>query len=352
MTQRPYPIRYWEAPQSDAVGDTTEQFLEQLEGPTWVYFPGADHTRCRVISTLLHGNEPSGLHALHRWILANDTPATDLYCFLGSVEAAKRPPRFHYRMLPGRRDLNRCFRPPYNDEEGLVAADLLHRITSVKPEAVIDIHNTSGAGPSFAIGTTLRSEHVRIAALFTERLIITDLKMGALMDYEQAGCPITTIECGGAHDPQAHALAYEGFKRFALKPNLFDTGEPLAELDLYKHPIRVELIKGSEISYADEPVTGTDLTLHHDVERHNFGLVSKGTRLGWLGPKGLDVLVARDAQGHDHVEHYFELGGNCLTTRQELKLFMITTNASIALSDCLFYLVPINEPDHFIRAGV
>lgn len=351
MTLTPYPIHYWEAPHSDEIGDTVEQFLEQLEGPTWIYFPGEDHNRCRVVVTLLHGNEPSGLHAVHRWILSNETPATDLYCFLGSVEAAKRSPRFYHRMLPGKRDLNRCFRPPYNDEEGLVAADLLHRINSVQPEAVIDIHNTSGAGPSFAIGTELKAEHFVICSLFTERLIITDLRLGALMDYEEADFPITTIECGGAHDPHAHALAYEGFRRFALTPQLFINAQQHKGIDLYKHPIRVELIKGAEIAYANHVVDGADLTLHQDVERYNFGQVAKGTNLGWLGPRGLESLVARDAQGYDHVQHFFELQDGCLITLQDLKLFMITKNASIALSDCLFYLVPINEPDHFLKGA-
>ncbi len=351
MTDQPYPIHYWEAPHSDEIGETIEQFLEQLEGPTWFYFPGTDHNRCRVVSTLLHGNEPSGLHALHQWILSNETPAVDLYCFLGSVDAAKRPPIFHHRMLPGKRDLNRCFRPPYNDDEGLVAADLLHRINSVQPEAVIDIHNTSGAGPSFAIGTELKAEHFTLGSLFTERLIVTDLNLGALMDYQGGGFPITTIECGGAHDPQAHALACEGFRRFALLPTLFDRNQSLSSMDLYKHPIRVELIKGSEIAYANTASSMADLTLHQDVERYNFGLVDKGTNLGWLGPKGLASLVARDAQGRDHVQHYFSDQQGSLVTRQDLKLFMITKNTEIALSDCLFYLVPINEPDHFVEHG-
>lgn len=341
--QRPYPIYYWEAPQSDQVGETIAQFLEQLEGPTWIYCPGRDHNRCRVVSTLLHGNEPSGLHALHRWIHANEIPATDLYFFLGAVDAAKYSPRFQHRMLPGQRDLNRCFRPPYNDAQGLIAADLLHRITSVKPEAVIDIHNTSGAGPSFAVSTRLTPEHLRISTLFTERHIVTDLNMGALMDYDQAGCPITTIECGGAHDPHAHTLACDGLRRFALTQQLFDPNEPLPTPAIFQHPLRLELIKGAEIGYADQPLPGTDLTLYSDVERYNFGTVNQGTHLGWLGPKGLQVLVARDAQGYNHVARYFTLQDHQLLTRQPLKLFMITKNADIALSDCVFYLVPISE---------
>lgn len=350
MNQETYPIHFWEAPDSGEIDETIEQFLEQLEGPTWIYIPGKDHSRCRVVITLLHGNEPSGLHAVHRWLLSDEVPATDLYCFLGAVKTAQHPPRFHHRMLPGERDLNRCFRPPFNDPQGLIAADLLHRINSVQPEAIIDIHNTSGAGPSFALGTKLMPEHFSLCSLFTERLIITDLKLGSIMEHDLENCPITTIECGGAHDPHAHALAYEGFRRFAKKPHLFDRPDVNKEIDLYKHPIRVELIEGSEIAYAANHINGADLTLHSDVERYNFGSVPSGTELGWLGPRGLSSLVARDAQGRDHILHYFDTSEEeCLVTKQDLKLFMITKNASIAMADCLFYLVPITEPDHFFQ---
>ena len=347
MNQATYPIQYWEAPCSEMVGETVEQLLEQLSGPTWFYFPGEDHTRCRVAVTLLHGNEPSGLHAVHQWIRSSQTPATDLYCFIGSVAAAKGPPLFQHRMLPDRRDLNRCFRPPYNDQDGLIAADLLHRISSVQPEAVIDIHNTSGTGPSFAICTKLLPEHIALGSLFTERLIVTDLRLGALMEYEDGDFPITTIECGGAQDQQAHNLAWQGFEAFALKPQLFHAPHEHHQTDLYKHPLRVELIKGMDIAYANQPIADADLTLCEDVEQFNFGQVKKGTQLGWLGPQGLDTLMARDAQGYDHIQHYFEARDNCLLTLQDLKLFMITKNAFIARTDCLFYMVPINEPDHF-----
>ena len=114
---------------------------------------------------------------MHQWILINETPVTDLYCFIGSVSAAKHPPPgyFHHRMIPGKRDLNRCFRPPYNDEEGVVAADLLHRITSVQPEAVIDIHNTSVQAHPSPFARELNPKHFAIGSLFTHRLIITDL---------------------------------------------------------------------------------------------------------------------------------------------------------------------------------
>ncbi len=335
-----YPIRYWENPDQAEIADSVSNFLEQLDGPTWIYLQGQDSTRCRVVTTLLHGNEPSGLHALHQWLSSDHQPAVDLYCFVGSVDAARAAPGFHYRQLPGARDLNRCFRPPFNDEQGQIAADLLHRICGVRPEAVIDVHNTSGAGPSFAVACDNRPAHKSVSMLFTPRLIITDIRLGALMEIEE-DFPVTTIECGGAHDPRAHALAWDGFKQFALRKQLFNSEVESGEMDIYRHPMRVELFAGCAISFAAAADPAADLTLHTDIEGFNFGAVPAGTALGWLGEQGLSCLVVRDSHGSDHTLRFFADEEGVLVTRQSLKFFMITKDINIAKADCLFYLVPL-----------
>lgn len=343
LNNETYPIHYWEAPVAAEIGATVSEFLEQLQGPTWIYIPGHDHSRCRAITTLLHGNEPSGLYAVHAWLRHSETPKTDLYFFVASVNTAQQPPGFHHRMLPGHRDLNRCFRPPYTDAEGSIAADLLHRLCAVQPEAVLDIHNTSGSGPSFAVAANADPRHIALTALFTRHLIIVDLKLGALMEFEEGDFPVTTIECGGCHDPQAHQLAIDGVRRFALKNDLYDSDSMAAKLVIYEHPIRIELIEGADVVYADHAINGSDLTLQSDVEHYNFGETPAYSALGWLGPRGMSCLTARDVTGREHIGHYFEMHDNQLITRQPLRLFMITKNPDIAMSDCLFYLVPRDE---------
>ena len=162
----------------------------------------------------------------------------------------------------------------------MVAADLIHRLCAVQPEAVLDIHNTSGSGPSFAVVVNTDPHHIALTSLFTRHLVITDLRLGAIMEYEEADFPITTIECGGCHDPHAHQLAIQGVRRFALKADLFDADSIASNLVIYKHPLRVELIDGAEIAYADQAIKGPDLTLHSDVERYNFGEVPAQSVLG------------------------------------------------------------------------
>src|SRR5688572_2241480 len=43
---------------------SAEAWLGELQGPTAVRVPGRDGARLRVVSGLLHGNEPSGLRAI------------------------------------------------------------------------------------------------------------------------------------------------------------------------------------------------------------------------------------------------------------------------------------------------
>jgi hypothetical protein len=92
--------------------------------------------------------------------------------------------------------------------------------------------------------------------------------------------------------------------------------------------------------YAAAPVASADLTLSPDADQHNFDPVSPEEPLGWLGPRGLDALRVRDRSGRDLRAELFEARGRRLHTRHALDLLMVTTDAAIARSDCLFYAVP------------
>ena len=96
---------------SEILGDSYLDFLQQLGGPAWFTVKGRDTSRRRVIVTLLHGNEPSGLKAVHALLSQEIVPATDL----GILVAGRILPcvkTLTHRYIPGERDLNRCFKPP------------------------------------------------------------------------------------------------------------------------------------------------------------------------------------------------------------------------------------------------
>ncbi|NHN39840.1 succinylglutamate desuccinylase [Pseudomaricurvus alcaniphilus] len=327
------------------LGRSPDEFLQKLENSTLIRVDGRDRSRTRALATLLHGNEPSGFLALHKWLLQQQTPAVNLVCFIGSVLAAKLAPGFSYRQLPGGRDFNRCFKQPFDGIEGQTAAALLDILHEAQPEALVDIHNTSGTGPSFAISVRNDGAHQALATLFTERLIITDLKLGALMEYSERDVPTVTIECGGAQDEHAHQTAYEGLLRFVngeriLQPEKADWG-----LEVLTNPVRIEIEAEASLAYELQPAVNADITLFPDIEHLNFGVVSPETQLGWVGPQGLDCFVAVDGRRRDIRHKLLRVEAGKLYPAQPFKAFMITTNPTIAKSDCLFYAVsPRGEP--------
>ena len=89
------PIDVRELKAADTIPENPLAFLESLSGATAWRIPGRDRSRCRVVTTLLHGNEPSGLLAVHSWLRAGIQPAVDALCVVANVEAAGLHPRLH-----------------------------------------------------------------------------------------------------------------------------------------------------------------------------------------------------------------------------------------------------------------
>jgi hypothetical protein len=331
------PIPRWEAPTPQDVGPTVEDFLMKLGEPTFLWLPGLDATRTRAVSTLLHGNEPSGVRALHRWIREGHQPQVNLLCFIGAIEAALTEPRFSHRCAPEGKDLNRRFRSPFEGKEGAIAQAMLQELHRTQPEALIDLHNTSGRSPAYGVSTLNREIQETLTGVFCDHLIVTDLRLGTLMEATEYDWPTVTIEAGGAKDPQADELAFRGLTRYALAKDFSDCSSPVT---VHQHPIRVELQEDATVAYSHAPVPDVDLTLPPNVDRLNFGLWSRQKRLGWVGKRGLEILWAKNAMGQNLSAAIFSVHNGELRLAHPSRLLMVTTNPEIAQSDCLFYILP------------
>ena len=326
-------------PLAGEIGSNVEQFLQYLGGPACVFLEGDDKSCTRAFVTLLHGNEPSGAIALFRWLKSTQRPAVNIVCIVGSVVAALESPGFSHRMLPGARDLNRCFRPPFDDSQGELAEEILEILRMHHPEAVIDMHNTSGSGPSFGVCTHMDRQHDALVSIFTQRLIVSNLSLGALMDISEHSYPTVTVEVGGRLDEEAHELAYEGLCRYFKADTVLAQEDKDWGLELLCNPIRLELNEGVSLTYAEQAHKGYDITLTSDIEHHNFGTVSADTHLGWADAPERKLFSALDSNGRCAVSQLVRVAQGRLYAAQPLKLFMITNNAAIAQSDCLFYAV-------------
>ena len=330
---------YYHNPSQNDLGHHVEDFLAKVATPVCLTQQGVDTTRTRAIVTLIHGNEPSGVRAVYEWFKSGRKPAVNVVCIVASVEAALLSPLFTHRMLPGERDVNRCFFSSLHDKSGRLAEEILTVLKHYKPEAVVDIHNTSGSGPAFGVVMHHDLTHESLVSNFAQRMLVTQLRLGALMEISEDLFPTVTIECGGREDEEADEIATEGVFRYlttadVLRPLSADWG-----MDILYNPVRLELREGCNVCYADRPQPDADLTLSVDIEHKNFGTVPKGTFLGWVGEQGLDVLVAKSADDRCVVSALVFVENGKLLTAQDLKLFMVTTNPEIAKMDCLFYAV-------------
>lgn len=331
-------------PEPDSIAETPEQFLGNLNAPTIIHQSGFDSNRTRVITTLLHGNEPSGIKAVHRWLKSKRKPATDVVFIIPSVQVALHEELYKHRVLPGKRDLNRCFKAPYQiDEQGKLAHKILEVLTHYQPEAVIDMHNTSGAGPAFAVSVSEDKNNLALCSLFTNHLIITTLKLGALMEISEFLYPTITLECGGRLQNRAHQVAWNGIKKFLTVDNVFDTSQ-IENVDIAYNPFRVELQPESSITYAEQIQADATLTLPPTVEQLNLGITKADTFLGWTNSDKLsDVFVVDTDHKTQMINSIFNIENNQLLSKTDLKLFMVTTNPKIAKTDCLCYCVKVEK---------
>ena len=112
---------------------------------------------------------------------------------------------------------------------------------------------------------------------------------------------------------------------------------------VHHHPVRVELVPGCHVAYNAAPDPKADLTLRPDVDTHNFSIIRAGQLVAWLGPRGLAGLRVHGEDQRDRAAEFFDAMGHELRAKADFRPLMVTTNAAIAESDCLFYAVLLDE---------
>ncbi len=326
-------------PGPDIIGENPILFLQNLGSPAWITIDGEDTSRQRTIVTLLHGNEPSGLKAIHRLLKQRIKPATNVGIFIASVNAALHPPYLSHRYLPDERDLNRCF-GVYSDDasnQEKLASALVKTLNRYQPEAIIDTHNTSANSVPFAVAISATENFKQLTSIFTSRLIVLDQQLGTLIE-QPVGCPVVTVEFGAFADPDADKLAYDCLYQFLTQEQLY-VGET-NQLQTLVHPLRLEIDEDVALHYSASVQDSNATTIFNTIDQLNFQRIEAGTSLGWPGPDGLKPFRVRDSKGNDLCQKLFSSQSGFIETRVPMTIFMATTDPFIAKKDCLMYLCP------------
>ncbi len=315
--------------------DTPEEWLTQLHDSTVIEIKGKNTDQWRVISTLIHGNEPSGLLAVFRLLKQQLIPETNVAIIISSVRAARHAPVFTQRFIPGEFDLNRRFGYfDCHDRVTELAKHITEYIRGLCPQFVADLHNTSGNGPAFAVSISDHIDVRKMASLFTSEMVVTQLVVGSLME-QNFNCPIVTIECGGAKEVASHDTAYKGLISLVTEPDIFSMDPP--DIHVICHPVRIKAHEGISLCYGMDKTDEVDITLISDIEKLNYQVTEAGTELAWLDRSLRDCLTAINDHGEEVIEALFEIVNGRLTAKRNLRVFMATERADIALSDCIFY---------------
>ena len=344
------------------IPDKPLEFLKSLKGLTVYDIEGVNTKKIRIITTLIHGNEPSGLIACHLWLRSKERPATNVRIIFCNPEAAKIKPYFTNRYLSQNDDLNRFFsiashlsledaRAQLQSSPVIYRAKQILQLISGKQndpvthaighiEAILDLHNTSGSSPAFAVSVNSDIEHKQLAEFFTNNMIKTTLPVGAIME-QPFKVPIVTIECGGADQNKSHQVATIGLQNFFDTVSLFKRKS--SKVKVRNKPLRIKLINDASVGFSNHPLQTNDVTLRADIENLNNGETPAGEFIGWNIDNSDLLFSAIDADDNDQINHLFEVRGECIYTRVEMQFYMATNLAEIATKDCLFYITLIEK---------
>lgn len=313
------------------------EILNSIGGPFVVLIPGIDNSRTRVISALIHGNEPSGYFGMLNWLKLKKTPQTNTYFLVSGVGAALTKPYFTNRVMISGQDLNRCFFPPFNNYEGNLAQEILEFIGQIKPEAVIDIHNTSGRSPDFGICMYESELNFKLANMFTTKCLVINLQLGTLVEALSKRYNCVTIECGNANHPLANEIALRGIDNF-LTTVFLEAYQPNDKLSILNHPVRLELQSGKKVVYTNEKDIIADIIMPADVDKLNSEKLEPGTKIAFIPNKSFKIFHFYSNSKTEKIEDYFYLDNAWLKAKIPLHLIMVTTNPVIAQKDCLFWV--------------
>ena len=295
---------------------------------------GRDPSLVRLVSGGLHGNEPSGFHAVHALLRDPGSLATDVVFLLGNVEAALLEPHFSHRAVPGGRDMNRVWGGDDPSPLGEVARQALAQLEGLPLEAGVDLHNNTGYNPIYAI--TIADGAVRrpLARAWTRRLVLyPGTYLGTLLEQIEARAPGVVIECGQAGDPESDLAAERGLRNFLEAGDLesIPEGEP-GPPQTFRSLGRV-LVR-PEVSLGFGARAEAELRVDPGIERWNFVELPAGTLLGRFD--GAPPLLLEG--GELEVDAVLDQRDGEVRTRVPLVPVMLTTRPDAAKLDCLFYV--------------
>ncbi len=309
---------------------------QQLTGPTLIHLQGREK-RPLVISVLQHGNEVTGWEAVRRLLKSHfplDNLPRSLLILIGNPMAAKH----RLRRLDDQPDFNRCW--PGGRETDSAYTRLFRqihdRMRELQPLAAIDIHNNTGLNPHYAAVNLIRSDYLRLASLFSSKVVYFTMPAGTMSLSMSEHCPSLTLECGQAGEIHGtdHTLA---FLETCLHLESISTKPIAADAVRLFHMVATVRVNDNVLfGFGRVPA---ELSLREDLDKFNFCELPPGTSFGSLNQHSRQPLFAVNPEGVDVTSEYFSFDRGQVETTRETMPSMLTLDRRVIQQDCLCYLM-------------
>ena len=308
-----------------------KSMAELFKAPSLIHLQGKNKQPL-FISTLLHGNEDSGLKALQLLLKKYDSQALprSLSIFIGNIDAAAAD----VRHLPNQPDYNRVW--PGCDHQDCDETRMMKKVVEImqqrQPFASIDLHNNTGRNPHYGCVNRLSPQYLQLARLFSRTVVYFTSPKGVQSEAFAGFCPAVTLECGkvGELDGIEHAARFiETTMQLEHLPDHVPS-----DIDLFHTVARIVITDDIEFSFDGSG----DLILDGSIELFNFKEIHQGTKFARTN-NAKAIFSVLDEQEKNVYDDFFSLEDNHIVLNKTVMPSMFTKNTEVIRQDCLCYIM-------------
>lgn len=310
-----------------------KELKKLLKGPSLIHIRGQKNPPI-FLSTLLHGNEPSGFLAVQQVLDSffsqkRKLPRSIIW-FIGNVEAAEK----NVRHLDGQPDYNRI----WNGGDGPEQRMARYIYSSMKRKglfACVDIHNNTGKNPFYGCINKLDYTSIHLAKRFSNTLVYFRKPNQCLSIAFTKFCPTTTLEAGNPGDKHGvgrlKSYLNDLFNTHQLPKDPVDPNE----IKIYQTFAKIEVPETTKLSFKQGK---GDISMQANVESLNFKELLRPTLIGTKQKEeaGLKII---DNQGNDVTWEHMFFQDELLFLKEGVVPAMFTRNLEVIKQDCFGYLM-------------
>ncbi len=313
---------------TDFFKSSAQGLFKVFDGPTLVHLKSSkknNNKKALFISTLLHGNEHSGIMTLQEFLQDKKELERDIILFFGNIKAAK----YGKRHLDTQPDYNRIWTSNYP-----FVKKTLDYLKDQEIEACIDLHNNSGNNPCYSCMSKKSVEHYNLAYAFSEKIVYFTDPIEALSVVLSNHWPSITIEAGKSGDPAGIYRTVDFLNR--LEKGL-DLKKPLTIKPRVFHTVgKIRVDIDDPVTFEEDEFKGDGFLFRDDLETLNFQPLTIDS---WLGRSDKTPIVENYSKNPNKNLDYFEIRNDLIACKKPFIPAMLTHDIEIIYSDCLGYIM-------------